>query len=91
MSVFKNQGYFVLTLNTGINISTATVTRINYKKPNGVTGYFEATISETTKLIYQLTNDDLDIAGLWQLQAYVEIGGLKAYGEIVYQEIKKPI
>lgn len=90
-SIFKNQGYFVLILDTGISLAAATVTKIKYRKPSGTTGAFTATVTETTKLQYQFANDDLDEVGKWEFQAYVEFTGLQAYGEIVEQEIRTPI
>lgn len=89
--IFKNQGFFILTLDTGIDLTSATVTEIKYRKSNGERGEFTASVVDTTKLTYQFSNDDLDVAGLWQFQAYVEIGGLHAFGEIVTQDIKKPL
>jgi hypothetical protein len=90
-NVFKNQGYFNLLLDTDIDLSSATVTRILYKNPRGASGYFTATVTATTKLSYQFTNADFAYSGEWQFQAYVEIGGLKAYGDIVYQTISNPL
>jgi hypothetical protein len=90
-AVFTTQGYLVIVLDTGIDLSLAATTKILYKKPTGVRGEFTATVFETTKLRYQFTNADLDVSGEWQFQAYVTIGGLNAYGEIVRQSIKKPL
>jgi hypothetical protein len=91
MSIFVNQGLLVLTLNTETDISGASVLRILYKTPQGATGYFTGTLSGTTKIQYQMDNDDLSVKGIWKFQAYVEIGGLKAWGKEVQQEIKIPI
>lgn len=88
MSIFVEQGYSTITLDTGIDITAATVTRILYKNPSGVTGYFTASVVETTKLRFQLTDTSITANGPWQLQAYVEIGGLNAYGEIVTENIE---
>jgi hypothetical protein len=90
-SIFTTQGFLVIVLDTGIDLSLASVTKIIYKKPSGRKGEFTATVFETTKLRYQFTNADLDVSGEWQFQAYVIIGGLNAYGEIVRQSIKKPL
>ncbi len=88
MSIFIDQGYATITLDTGIDISAASVKRILYKDPRGTTGYFEATVVSTTKLQYQATNTSFAYSGEWRFQAYVELGGLKAYGDIVYETIK---
>ena len=90
-SIFTTQGFLVIVLDTGIDLTLASVTKIIYKKPSGRKGEFTATVFETTKLRYQFTNTDLDIAGYWTFQAYVVIGGLNAYGEIVGQRITKTL
>ena len=91
MSIFKTQGYATITLETGVNISSATTKKILYKNPEGATGFFTASLSGTTALTYQLTDTDLTVSGEWQFQAYVEIGGLNAFGNIVYQTISTPL
>lgn len=90
MAVFKNQGYLTITAETGLDLTSATNPRILYKNPNGTTGHFVATKSGT-QLVYQCSDTDLDIAGEWQFQAFVEIGGLNAYGEIFRQTVETPI
>lgn len=91
MSIFVNQGYYLLTLETGIDISTASTKEILYKKPNGTTGAWTATLEGTTQVKYQMDNDDLDMAGSWTFQAYVVIGGLDAYGALFSIEVKETI
>jgi hypothetical protein len=91
MSIFQNQGYFTITLETGVDLTSATVTQIKYVKPDGTKGDFEATVTDTTKLTYQFTNEDLDKSGNWKFQAYVIIGGLNAYGAIVNQRIEQTL
>ncbi len=88
MSIFTEQGYSTITLETGVDCTSATVKRILWKNPVGTTGYFTATLSGTTALTYQATDADWNVSGEWKFQAYVEIGGLNAYGEIVYETIK---
>lgn len=90
MAVFKNQGYTLITAETSIDLTSADNKRILYKKPSGTSGYFSANASGTS-LTYQCDNADLDENGIWEFQAYAEIGGLKAYGAIFKEEIKKPI
>lgn len=91
MSIFVNQGLLLLTLETGTDISGASVLRILYKDPKGNTGYLPGTLSGTTKIQYQMTNTNLSVKGFWKFQAYVEIGGLKAWGEEVQQEVKSTL
>jgi hypothetical protein len=92
MSVFKKQT--LLTINAETNyddLASASVTRILYTKPNGrTTGFWDATVSGTT-LVYNVQEGDLDVDGTWSFQSYIEVGGLKGYGEIVERLIKKPL
>lgn len=90
MSYFITSGIITLRLDTEIDISTATVKKILYKKPSGVTGGWDA-IADGNTLTYDLTNTDIDITGVWQFQTYVEIGGEKGFGEIVEQVFMKPL
>lgn len=90
MATFKNQGYYTITAATGIDLTSATNPRIYYKKPSGERGYWPATISGQS-LTYTLTNDDFDVVGIWYFQAYVEIGGLKAYGSIFNEKVTLPL
>lgn len=70
-----------LNLETGIDVTTATVTKILYRKPSGTTGAWTASTSSTT-VSYQTSTNDLDESGVWELQAYIEIGALKVRGSI---------
>lgn len=90
MSIFQSQGYLTLKLDTNIDISTASVTRILYKKPDGTGGYWEAdSVENNTILVYDMTDADLDQPGVWTFQAFVTIDGRNAYGEYVQKEIKR--
>ena len=90
MSVFINQGLAEIILDTQIDLSSASVTTIKYRRPDGVRGTFPGTVDGTT-IKYQCTNTDLNPSGIWKFQAFVTIGGLNAPGEIVTQEIKNII
>lgn len=90
MSYYSGDSYTQLSLDTGISLAGATVTRILYTKPNGLKGFWTATVSNTS-LQYQLINGDIDQWGRWQVQAYVEVAGKKAYGNIVEIHFNKPL
>jgi hypothetical protein len=81
MSYYVGDSYTQISLDTGISLTGASVTRILYKKPNGIKGFWTATVLGTS-LQYQLQNDNIDQDGIWSVQAYVEIGGKKAYGQV---------
>lgn len=88
MSVFQNQGLLALKLDTGQDVSSASVKRILYRKPDGSSGYWTATQEGTSVLVYNLLNTDLDQIGVWTFQAFVTIAGKNGYGEYVQKEIK---
>lgn len=88
MSYYVGDSYTQISLDTGISLTGATVTRILYKKPNGIKGFWTATVLGTS-LQYQLQNGDIDQHGIWEIQAYVVIAGKSAYGnksEINFQK-----
>lgn len=89
MSIFQRQGYLTLKLDTNLDISAASATWILYKKPDGTRGYWESTsIENNTIIVYEMTDADLDQAGVWTFQAFVTLDGRNAYGEYVQKEIK---
>jgi len=87
MAVYNEQTMFKLTLNTHIDLTGATVTDIKYVKPNGVTGEWNGTVVEGTKIEYQVTHGDLDDVGLWKFQAVVIRNGETGLGEIKQVQI----
>lgn len=67
---------------TAVNISTATVKTFYFLKPDGTK--INKTAAFTTngadgKLTYTTAASDIGVAGVWQVQAYVEIGTSKYY------------
>ena len=83
MSVFKLQSLLSIVLDTKYSsLASAEVKQILYQKPDGTKGAWEATNSGTT-LIYNLQNGDIDQSGMWKLQTYIEVGGLKGPGNII--------
>jgi hypothetical protein len=70
-------------LNVGADVSSATTKHIKYLKPDGTIGYWEAEEESITSISYTTTSSsDLDIKGLWRLQAYVVTPTWENYGEI---------
>jgi len=88
MNIFVGQGLLTLKLNMGSDISTASTKRILYKKPSGTTGYWAATLDGITTLSYDLSNSDLNEAGIWTFQGYIVIGGRAGYGNPVQKDVK---
>ena len=84
--IFNGQSLLQLKFNCGTNITTATVKKILWQNPNGTRGEWTvSSIDGTNILVYNVDVEDIIIAGVWTMQAYVEIGGLKGYGQIVSQ------
>lgn len=79
-----------ITLETTFTLAGASVAQILYRKPNGQTGAWNASISGNN-LTYNISSTDVDIVGNWRLQAYVVIDGEKYYGAEVTQQFKSPI
>jgi hypothetical protein len=70
-----------IVLDTGIALAGATVIQIKYLKPDGTTGYWSASIVDSTKVSYTLAANNIDQAGTWAFQSYVEVSGGKWTGE----------
>ncbi len=83
--VFNGQSMLQLKLDTGISLAGATVMKILYRDPNGTTGEWEVVSTDGMKLVYNVGETDITVPGKWSMQAYVEIGGLVGYGDIVTQ------
>lgn len=70
------------------DITGATNTRIYYKKPDGTTAYWAASILDNRYLTYQIPDDTvLDQAGDWKFQSYMTVGVWTGFGETATQRI----
>lgn len=69
-------------MDTGIDLSQATVTQILFTRPDKSKGSFNAAVSGT-QLVYEPTVNDFNQAGTYILQAFVTTGGLDGYGATV--------
>lgn len=87
---FKGQGNLTISLDTGLTLTAASNLKILYIKPDGTNGEWAATASGT-KVEKNLSNTDIDQAGTWQLQSYIEISGEKGYGTIESIEFKNTL
>lgn len=84
---FTGQSLLQLRYDTGLDLTSATVKKILYVKPDGTQGSWVAT-TNSTSLVYDLLATDIDQSGNWKLQTYVEIGGKKGYGDIIIENFK---
>lgn len=77
-------------LDTKQNVSSASVKKIKYKKPNGDEGEWDATVVSNTKLQYITESGVLDKAGSWLLQAYVVLTGWTGLGDTATLTVTNP-
>lgn len=80
-----------IVLDCGVNVTTATVRKIVARKQNGVKVTWLASLDGTNAIKYTTTEFDLDVAGTWYLQAYVEMPNWKGYGGKAMLTVSKPI
>jgi hypothetical protein len=67
---------------TGIDISGYATLKMKYKKPDGTTGCWDAELCPLSNyyMLHSCTDDDLDVAGVWYIQAYIIGGGVELTG-----------
>jgi len=63
----------------GVVLTGALTKRIYYKKPDDSTGYWNATLSGTKDLVYDVTNVENDQSGVWWIYGYVVSSAGKIY------------
>ena len=83
--IFKGQT-ITLGLDTDVDISGFDG-YILYEKPNLVQGQWSGTIS-TDIVSYDITETDVDVAGVWKVQAYATDGTEHIYGKITVVEFR---
>ena len=72
--IYKNQTALRLSLDTQVDFETGDSAAIKYRKPDGTTGTFTATIDENRDgIIYHDFTDsaELDQSGWWKFWAFV--------------------
>jgi len=81
--IYKNDIGTAIILDSGSDISLATIKKIKYEKPNEAKGEWEdgVEIFEVNKLKYFTKNGDLNQVGTWTVQIYVELPAWKGHGE----------
>lgn len=93
-SVYKNQDYLTIYLDTNTALTGATSLKILYKKPDGTQGEWTGEISNIASnssysdsgIKYAVESGDIDQAGEWGFQSYFVLNGEIGYGEVVYQK-----
>jgi len=80
---------FRLSLDTDADISLFTGT-ILYTKPNGVTGSWAGIVSNDV-VYYDVQTGDVDVTGVWRVQAKAVNGSNVKYGKIQVIEFRSHI
>ena len=81
--VYKDDTGTVIEVAVGVDISAATTTDIKVKKPDGTTATWTGAVNGAvnTQIDYTIVTDDLDQAGGYSCQAYVETATWTGLGE----------
>ncbi len=87
--IYKNDIGQTITLEAGQDISSATLLQLKYKKPDGTTGTWTGTLVGVDAAYYTTVLNDLDQTGNWEIQLYMEMGGAKIHGRIVFFHVYK--
>lgn len=86
MSIYLNQSYITIQMDTDVDLSAATAAQINYTKPGGTTGSWTAT-TNGQNIEYEIQNGDLDESGVWLFQGEATIDGRSAVTRTVRQAV----
>lgn len=91
MIIFNRKIYtgnkWKLILNTGINLADTTLLQFKVIKPSGDTEVYTATrVGSTSKMYHVFSSSELDEAGLWKIQSYVEFGSSDPYLGNTYEK-----
>lgn len=84
----KNDFYIQLTIDAGVDLTSATSVEILYQKPDGSKDSWTASASGTNA-VYVFTQAELNMVGVWEMQVKFIIGGKTGYSSIDYYRIKK--
>ncbi len=78
-------------LDCGTAVTTSTVRNVIARSPRGAKKTWAASVDGTNNIKYVTAAGDLDQAGDWRIQAYVEMPGWQGYGDVVVLTVKAPI
>lgn len=76
-----------IVVNCGVDISSATNTKLKVKKPDETIVEWVATISGTNNLTYTTISGDLDQSGEYKLQALLTQDGWTGHGDVATFDI----
>jgi hypothetical protein len=78
----------IVAFDVGEDITTATLLRLEYQKPDNKLGSWVAGIYGTTSAAYVTLAGDLNVAGRWKLQAYIELPGWKGHSTVATFDVE---
>ncbi len=74
------------------SLADETILKLKYRKPDGTTGEWDAIVHDTNYAEYTtLLATDLDQAGVWSLQIYIETPSWTGHSEIKKFDVKPNI
>ena len=81
----------IIKLYTGKVLTGATLL-IKFERPDGTTGHWdsEPVPIDPTSMQYMVSGVETTIAGVWKLQAYMELDGWKGHGAIAELTVLNP-
>ena len=77
-----------ITLDTGINLTGATVHTITYLSPNGTTAALGGTIYQLTKLYADVPAATNNLAGKWLFRCNITLAGLVYTSETIFVNVR---
>jgi hypothetical protein len=81
-----------IVLKTGIDLTGYSYLFIRFKRPDGTTGEWVSEVGDDdTWMEYTTDESDLDISGVWTLQARAESTGVMLNGKFVNFQVYIPI
>lgn len=80
-----------ISLDCGIDVANATVKKIIVKKPDGKRVQWVAQLDGTNAIKYTTALGDIDVAGDWDMQAYIELPTWRGKGSVATMKVKDPI
>lgn len=90
-TVFVGDEGTEVVLDCGTNVSTATVRSIVVRKPDGTKVTWGAVAEGANSVRYVTVTGDIDMAGNWKLQAYIEMPGWKGFGDVSTLTVSSPL
>ena len=90
MAIIVDSNLTPLSLDTGEDLTGSSAEVIIYNKPDGSKGSWTGTVNETS-IEYETSNGDIDVSGIWQLQAGWIQGGKQYYSSIHQMIVAKRI